>query len=98
MASRAGRPSDEAAAFECDGVLSRRAPGHEARRHLAAPRILPPGIAPPGRIAHASPPREEAYLVYHAVAQFPLSLALKQIAFDTLGSMVLGVVVARVNR
>lgn len=38
------------------------------------------------------------YLVYHAVAQFPLSLALKQIAFDTLGSMVLGVVVARVNR
>ncbi|HZN04580.1 MAG TPA: DUF1761 family protein [Candidatus Polarisedimenticolia bacterium] len=38
------------------------------------------------------------YLIYHAVAQFPLSLALKQIVFDTIGCIVLGIVVARVNR
>jgi hypothetical protein len=38
------------------------------------------------------------YLTYHAVAQFPLGLACKQIVFDTISSVILGVVVARVNR
>jgi len=38
------------------------------------------------------------YLIYHAVAQFPMSLACKQIVFDTIGSVILGIVVARINR
>ncbi len=38
------------------------------------------------------------FLVYHAVAQFPLGLAMKQLTFDGLGNIVLGAVVAFLNR
>jgi len=38
------------------------------------------------------------YLIYHAVAQFPLDLAIRQSLFDGVGVVVLGVVVAFVNR
>ena len=38
------------------------------------------------------------FLIYHAVAQFPLELALKQSVFDTIGVVVLGLVVACMNR
>ena len=38
------------------------------------------------------------YLIYHAVSPFPLGLAVKQIVFDTVGVMLMGVVVAWINR
>lgn len=38
------------------------------------------------------------FLIYHAVAQFPLDLALKQGLFDSIGTIVVGCVVAFLNR
>jgi len=38
------------------------------------------------------------YLIYHAVSPFPLGLAVKQIVFDTVGVMLMGVMVAWINR
>lgn len=38
------------------------------------------------------------YLIYHTVANFPLDLALKQAVFETIRVVVLGVVVAFLNR
>ncbi len=38
------------------------------------------------------------YLIYHAVCPFPLSLVVKQIVFDTIGIVLMGVVVAWINR
>jgi len=38
------------------------------------------------------------YLIYHAVMPFPLSLAIKQILYDTVRIMLMGVVLAWLNR
>lgn len=38
------------------------------------------------------------FLIYHAVAQFPLALAIKQGLFDSIGALVLGSVVAFLNK
>ena len=38
------------------------------------------------------------YLIYHAVMPFELALISKQIAFDTVAIVLLGIVVAAVNR
>jgi hypothetical protein len=38
------------------------------------------------------------FLIYHAVAQFPLDLAIKQGLFDSVGAVILGVVTAFLNR
>ncbi len=38
------------------------------------------------------------FLIYHAVANFPLDLALKQCAFDSFGAIVAGVVAAFLHR
>jgi uncharacterized membrane protein YraQ (UPF0718 family) len=38
------------------------------------------------------------YLVYHAVCPFPMSLVAKQIAFDTVAAVLLGITAAAVNR
>lgn len=38
------------------------------------------------------------YLIYHTVANFPLDLALKQVALETISVIVAGVAVAFVNR
>jgi len=38
------------------------------------------------------------YLIYHAVANFPLDLALKQAVFDTLSAIVAGIAVAFLNK
>jgi len=38
------------------------------------------------------------YLIYHAVAPFPIDLVVKQIAFDTISVVLMGVVVAWINR
>ena len=38
------------------------------------------------------------FLIYHAVAQFPLELALKQGAFDSVGVLAMGAVVAFLNK
>ena len=38
------------------------------------------------------------FLIYHAVAQFPLAVAMKQSVFDGIGVIVLGLVVAFLNR
>jgi hypothetical protein len=38
------------------------------------------------------------YLIYHTVANFPLDLALKQAALETLSVIVLGISVAFVNK
>ena len=38
------------------------------------------------------------YLIYHAVAKFPLDLTMKQIGFDTIGMVVVGLVLAFINR
>ena len=38
------------------------------------------------------------FLIYHAVAQFPLDLAIKQSVFDSIGVVILGITVAFVNK
>jgi hypothetical protein len=38
------------------------------------------------------------YLIYHAVAQFPLELALMQIGYDGVAVLVLGIAAAFINR
>jgi hypothetical protein len=38
------------------------------------------------------------YLIYHVVTPVPLSLALKQIVYDTVRILLMGVVVAWINR
>ena len=38
------------------------------------------------------------YLIYHAVSPYPFAIVMKQIVFDTIGVMVLGIVVAAINR
>jgi hypothetical protein len=38
------------------------------------------------------------YLIYHVVSQFPLSLAVKQIAFDSITTILMGLVVAKINQ
>jgi hypothetical protein len=38
------------------------------------------------------------YLIYHAVSPFPFDLVIKQIVYDTIGMMVMGIVVAAINR
>ena len=38
------------------------------------------------------------YLIYHVVSQFPLDLAIKQIVFDSITIVVMGVVLAWINR
>ena len=38
------------------------------------------------------------YLIYHVVTPVPLALALKQIAFDTVRVLLMGVVLAWINR
>ena len=38
------------------------------------------------------------YLIYYAVQPMPEALVIKQIVFDTVGTLVLGVVVAWINR
>jgi hypothetical protein len=38
------------------------------------------------------------YLIYHVVANFPLDLALKQSVFDTISSVLAGIVVAFLNK
>jgi len=38
------------------------------------------------------------YLIYHVVSQFPLELAVKQIVFDSITIVVMGVVLAWINR
>lgn len=38
------------------------------------------------------------YLIYHVVTPVPLMLALKQIAFDTIRVLLMGVVLAWINR
>lgn len=38
------------------------------------------------------------YLIYHAVSPFPLGLAVKQIVYDTVGAVAMGIVVAAINR
>jgi hypothetical protein len=38
------------------------------------------------------------YLIYHAVMPFPLTLVTKQIAFDTVAMLIVGLVAAAINR
>ena len=38
------------------------------------------------------------YLIYHVVSQFPLELAVKQIVFDSISIVVMGIVLAWINR
>ena len=38
------------------------------------------------------------FLIYHAVANFPLELAIKQSVFDSIGVVLLGLVTAFLNR
>ena len=38
------------------------------------------------------------YLIYHVVAQFPFALAVKQIVFDSITIVLMGIVVAWLNR
>jgi len=38
------------------------------------------------------------YLIYHAVMPFPISLVGKQIVFDTIGLLIMGVAAAALNR
>ena len=38
------------------------------------------------------------YLIYHAVAPFPIDLVIKQIIFDTIGVVLMGIVLAWLNR
>ena len=38
------------------------------------------------------------YLIYHAVAPYPMNLVVKQIAFDTVGVVLMGIVAAALNR
>ena len=38
------------------------------------------------------------YLIYHVVTPVPLALAMKQIAYDTIRVLLMGVVVAWINR
>jgi hypothetical protein len=38
------------------------------------------------------------YLIYHVVTPVPLVLALKQIVFDTVRVLLMGVVLAWINR
>jgi len=38
------------------------------------------------------------YLIYHAVSPFPFDLVVKQIIYDTVGVVVMGIVVAAINR
>lgn len=38
------------------------------------------------------------YLIYHAVSQFPLDLAIKQIVYDAIAVVLLGIVLAWLNR
>lgn len=49
-------------------------------------------------IAYALAASVPIYLIYHAVANFPLDLALKQAALETLSVIVVGVCMAYVNR
>ena len=49
-------------------------------------------------IAFAMAATVPIYLIYHAVAQFPLDLAIRQSLFDAVGVVVLGMVVAFLNR
>lgn len=37
------------------------------------------------------------YLIYHAVMPFPIDLVVKQIVLDTLGTLLMGVVVAAIH-
>jgi hypothetical protein len=38
------------------------------------------------------------YLIYHAVSPFPLDLAIKQIVYDTIAVVLMGIVLAWLNR
>jgi len=38
------------------------------------------------------------YLIYHVVSQFPLDLAIKQIVFDSVTIVLMGIVLAWLNR
>jgi hypothetical protein len=38
------------------------------------------------------------YLIYYAVQPLPFALVLKQICFDTVGVVLLGITVAAVNK
>jgi hypothetical protein len=38
------------------------------------------------------------YLIYHVVSQFPLGLAIKQIVFDSITIVLMGIVLAWLNR
>jgi hypothetical protein len=49
-------------------------------------------------IAYALAASVPIYLVYHAVANFPLDLALKQAALETLSIIAVGVALAFVNK
>ena len=49
-------------------------------------------------IAFAMAATVPIYLIYHAVAQFPLDLAIRQSLFDSVGVVILGMVVAFLNR
>ena len=49
-------------------------------------------------IAYALAASVPIYLIYHAVANFPLDLALKQAALETLSAIVVGICVAFVNK
>jgi hypothetical protein len=49
-------------------------------------------------IAYALAASVPIYLIYHAVANFPLDLALKQVALETLSIIVVGVALAFVNK
>ena len=38
------------------------------------------------------------YLIYHAVSPFPLDLVIKQIVYDTIGMVIMGITAAAINR
>jgi len=38
------------------------------------------------------------YLIYHVVAQFPLDLAIKQMVFESIRTILMGIVLAWLNR
>ena len=38
------------------------------------------------------------YLIYHAVSPFPLVLVIKQIVYDTIGMVCMGITVAAINK
>jgi len=38
------------------------------------------------------------YLIYYSVCPFPAGLVIKQIAYDTVGTVIIGIVAAAVNR